>query len=50
MDGGNVWGYLFLFGLVLLGLRKMWGMFDSGGKVKSAAQNGLAGWISRLFS
>ncbi len=45
MDGGNVWGYLFLFSLVVFGLRKMWRSFDSDDKVKKAGQN----WLIGLF-
>ena len=50
MDGGNVWGYLFLFSLVALGLRKMWGIFDTGGKVKTTLQDGLAAKIKSWLS
>jgi hypothetical protein len=49
MDGGNVWGYLFLFSLVAFGLRKMWGVFDAGGKIRGRAQDGVVSWIGRLF-
>ncbi len=49
MDGGNVWGYLFLFSLVAFGLRKAWGIFDTGGKIQDTAQRGVISWLARIF-
>jgi hypothetical protein len=49
MSGDYFFFLLFFGSLALIGMRKMWSTFDTGGKVKNAAQNGLAGLVGRLF-
>ena len=46
---GFLW-FVFLMSLALIGFRKMWGNFDAGGKVKKAAQDGLAAKIGKWLS
>ena len=45
VSGESFLWFAFWMSLVLIGFRKMWRSFDSGDKVKSAAQ----GWLANLF-
>ncbi len=50
MSGDNAITYLFLFALVVLGLRSMWRTtFPCDGKIKAEARKRLTIWIGRLF-
>ena len=50
MDGGTVMVGLFVISMVMLGIRKMWGIFDAGGSIRKTAQHGLASKIAKWLS
>lgn len=50
MDGGNVLAGLFVLSMAMLGIRKMWGIFDAGGAIRTTAQKGLASKIAKWLS
>ena len=50
MDGGDVLVGLFVLSMAMLGIRKMWTIFDAGGTIRSTAQKGLASKIAKWLS
>jgi hypothetical protein len=49
MSSDTVFFVFIFFSLAVIGAKKSWGWWDPDGKVKKAAQDGAAGWLSRLF-
>jgi hypothetical protein len=49
MSSDTVFFLFIFFSLAVIGAKKSWRWFDSGDKVKSAAQDGLAGWFTSIF-
>jgi hypothetical protein len=50
MSADNAITYLFMFAVLVLGLRKMWSTtFPDDGKIKAEAQKRVTIWIGRWF-
>ena len=49
MNGQTFWVYFFLISLAVWAVCRAAKIFDKDGKIKNAAQDGAADWITRFF-